>query len=139
MPIETRAAGGRSRIRYAVPAVLALLAAGMAWSFQAEEGKDVLTPSGVIYRDLCRIGASADAGRAAEAERGFTDEVHGPLHTLAADAQAMDRAAAGALLEAKQDVESAIEGRRELDFAPLIEATRRATAVVDRRDPGACR
>ena len=138
--METRAAGGRSRIRYAVPAALALLAAGMAWSFQAgEDGRAAPTPSSAIYRDLCRIGASADAGRQGEAERGFTDEVHGPLHTLAAEAGTTDRAAAGALLEAKQDVEAAIEGRRDIDFGPLIEATRRATAVVDRQDPGSCR
>ena len=60
----------------------------------------------------------------------FFDRVHQPLHELAAEVAASDRAAAARLLEAKEAVEHDLAGEPSVlraGWTGLVEATRRAT------------
>lgn len=72
-----------------------------------------------------------------ERERLFTDEVHVPLHDLAAAVEEEDRAAAATLLEMKQAVESDLAGEPvegetlEAHLDELLEATIAGLAAID--------
>lgn len=57
---------------------------------------------------LCDARAQASRSDVPRAAAVFNEEVHAFLHELAADLQEIDRAAAAALLEAKQRVEAVI-------------------------------
>jgi hypothetical protein len=90
------------------PALLVLILALAACG-----GQDVPEPTGLQARAdeamaaLCRIAAGELEGdRVAEA---FHGRVHDALHEVAAEARAVDPAAAGALLEAKAVVEADLE------------------------------
>jgi len=86
---------------------------------------------------VCRVAELARAGNAGEARRVFTNEVHGPLHTLAQQAADNgDRAAAGRLLEAKELIESASDGPSAAEAVGLARATVAAAAAAGR--PGGC-
>lgn len=96
---------------------------------------------GDVLDPLCRARdrATADAD---EARRIFLDEAHGPLHVLADEVAARDRAAAADLLETKQAVESRLEdlpldeALLARDLESLIEATVHALAVVEAESAG---
>ncbi|HSH61809.1 MAG TPA: hypothetical protein VK988_19620 [Acidimicrobiales bacterium] len=66
-------------------------------------------PYAPILPGLCSAQAAARSGDVAAASRIFTDTVHGPLHDVAEEAAASDRAAAARLLKAKQAVELGLE------------------------------
>ncbi len=94
-----------------------------------------------LYVSLCSAVAGLEAGNVDAAERLFTDRVHGPLHTLAAQTAAADRQAAARLLEAKQAVERSLPARStELagDLRSLAGRTRAALTVVGGTDVGPC-
>ena len=85
---------------------------------------------------LCRTAEAADDSVAARGV--FFDAVHQPLHQLADETAAVDRAAAAALLQAKQRVESSLETAdpplpAALD--DLIDTTGRALDTLDRPGP----
>lgn len=131
-----------SRVRLAVPVAMAGLAVGMTYVFFVRGGGTPAAARGqgaVLLSSLCEVDRLASAGDGDAAEAKFLDDVHGPMHTLAAATQVRDRAAAADLLEAKQAVELVIErGRGIDDVGDLVAATRRAATVTDRRDPGGC-
>lgn len=85
---------------------------------------------------LCKATAVA-ASQPAEAERIFRDEVHVPLHELAAEVGVGDRAVAARLLEAKNSVESDLEARPieadalEDDLSELLDATIAGLKTID--------
>ncbi len=101
-------------------------------------------PYSPILPGLCRTEAAVRSGDVAGASRIFTDTVHGPLHDVANEAAASDRAAAARLLEAKQAVELGLE-RSPADpatlgsqLARLSAATRAALLAAGRQpDPAA--
>lgn len=82
--------------------------------------------------------ASTDAD---EARRIFQDDAHVPLHDVAAEVQETDRAAAAALLEAKETVESDVEDESvdgaalESDLEDLLDATVLALRAIDVEAP----
>jgi hypothetical protein len=59
---------------------------------------------------LCEAETLASGGLVGEARRVFQDQSHAYLHELAAQLQERDRALAAQLLEAKQRVESGLQG-----------------------------
>lgn len=89
-----------------------------------------------VLPGLCRSSAAAESGDVAGAERVFADTVHGPLHDIAQEAEASDRAMAARLLEAKQAVEHHLERPQAdpaalgSDLARLSGATRAALALT---------
>lgn len=93
-------------------------------------------PYAPVLPGLCRSSAAAAAGDVAGAERVFADTAHGPLHDLARETAASDRAPASRLLEAKQaverDLERAPSGPAALgpDLARLSATTRAALALT---------
>lgn len=87
---------------------------------------------------VCRVAELARAGKPGEARRVFTNDVHGPLHTLAQEAADNgDRAAAARLLEAKELIESEPEGPTAAHADALEKATV-AAADAARRPAGGC-
>lgn len=70
-----------------------------------------------------------------EAGERFFDRVHGPLHVLADDVAEKDRGAAADLLEAKQEVEVALDpdagGDLTREFGRLLESTLAALTVLE--------
>ena len=127
-------------LRFLVPVALLAVAALMIADLVGDDDGDVsASPFSAVYSDVCAAASAAQDGEREAAERRFVDEAHGPLHDLAAASGARDRAAAGRLLEAKQRVEAAVEADApDLELADLVSTTRRAIAVADGRDPGAC-
>ena len=77
-----------------------------------------------VHTEVCRALEAAEGGDLADARRTF-DDVHVGLHDLAAAAGEDDRTASARLLEAKQEVEAALDVRslRRL-VAPVAEAVR---------------
>ena len=132
----------QERVRLLIPAALiGLVVAAMLWWTMREDDPMPATPNAAVYGHVCAVAAAAKTGDGDEAERGFVDDAHGPLHELAASAGTQDRRTAGRLLEAKQRGEAALEadGRSEAARAELVTATRRAVEVADGDDPGPCR
>jgi hypothetical protein len=90
-------------------------------------GEVPVRPEEVAFRGLCAAEEAARAGDIPEARRFFFDRSHEYLHELADRVSKSDRAVAAALLEAKERVESLIEGsdahRRDLADA-LVELQR---------------
>jgi hypothetical protein len=87
---------------------------------------------------LCRVAALAgtDPG---EAGRTFRDRAHDELHVLAAAVEPVDRAAAAALLVAKERVEADLStgaGGFAAHAAELVRATRGALRAVGLPAPG---
>lgn len=108
--------------RLLIPALLIVVAAAMlSWmmTMREDDSLPVGTPRVAAYGHVCAVANASNTGDGKEAERGFLDDAHGPLHELAASAGTEDRTAAGRLLEAKPRVERAVE-------------------VADRHDPGPC-
>ena len=85
---------------------------------------------------VCRVAALAADGDRAEAGRVFTNEVHGPLHELAAAAQSEDRGAAARLLEVKARMEASPAGPTESDAEELVTATVQATRAIGEESTG---
>jgi hypothetical protein len=88
---------------------------------------------------LCELASATDA---LQAQATFLDRSHATLHVIAAAAEARDRAAAAALLEAKQRVEAALARdhlppRFQADVESLIDATRAALDALG-LDASAC-
>lgn len=133
-----------------VPVVLVLggigIAAGGLTIFAADDHQEDSSRAGGnqahvgVVTGLCEA-ASLAASRPAEAERIFQNEVHVPLHDLAAEVGEADRAAAARLLEAKGSVESAlgagsIEGDAlEEELAGLLDATIAGLKTIDVEAP----
>jgi len=63
----------------------------------------------VAVEGLCEAETLAAGGLQDEAQQVFQDQSHAYLHELAAQLQERDRALAGQLLEAKQEVEVALQ------------------------------
>ena len=63
---------------------------------------------GRAYAGLCLTRSAARSGDVDAARDAFFDQVHQPLHELAAETGARDRAASARLLEAKEAVEAAL-------------------------------
>ena len=85
---------------------------------------------------LCRTAEVADDPAAARDV--FFDSVHQPLHQLADETAAVDRAAAAALLQAKQRVESSLESADPplpAALYELIDTTEHALDTLDRPGP----
>ncbi len=124
---------------------VALLIAGPGRGERGEVPKPAVSvdPYGLLLPGLCRTAAAVSGGDVAGASRMFTDNVHGPLHDIANEAAALDRATAARLLEAKQAVELGFE-RSPADPATLgsqlarLSATTRAALLATGRpaEPG---
>jgi hypothetical protein len=64
----------------------------------------------VAVQGLCEAEELSSGGQVEEARRVFLEKTHAYLHELAAQLQERNRALAGQLLEAKQQVESGLQG-----------------------------
>lgn len=133
-----------------VPVVLVLggiaIAAGGLTIFAADDHEDATSPGGGnqsyagVVTGLCEAAAVA-ASQPEDAERIFQDEVHVPLHELAADLGEADRAVAARLLEAKDSVESALEARPiepealDDDLSELLDVTIAGLRTIDVEAP----
>ena len=91
-------------------AVLAVIASGAltSWWGMAPVAADDLRSQ------TCQLAVVAAADPAAGAD-GFMTDVHGPMHTVAADLLATDRPAAARLLEAKLGVERTIDAEASVE------------------------
>lgn len=113
-------------------AVLAVVTSGVltSWWGTAPVAADDLRSR------TCELAALAVDDPSAAAD-GFMSDVHGPMHTVAADLMATDRSAAARLLEAKLGVESAIdvaagaEGDLSVRLAELAERLPGATSCEE--------
>ena len=135
--VQVKARTRRPRPLVAAVAALVILAVAglLARSTLMDNGDSDRDPT---VSAVCRVAELAGDGQAGEARRVFTNDVHGPLHTLAQEAaDAGDRAAAGRLLEAKELIESAPEGPTAADADLLMTATV-AAAKAAGRPPGGC-
>jgi len=114
---------------------------GRAGRDEAPRAAAPMDPYAPVLPGLCDSSAAAGRGDVASAERIFTDTVHGPLHDIAREAGAVDRAAAARLLEAKQAVEHDFQ-RSQQDSAVLgpdlarLSSTTRAALVLTGRPGG---
>lgn len=97
----------------AVPLIGVLISA--CTTGQSREQPDAAGELVAIAEELCRAAAQQDAD---EAAAGFL-RVHGPLHDLAEQVANVDRAVAGQLLRAKQQVEADLDAEAP---APLLSA-----------------
>ena len=93
-------------------------------------------PPGTDYADAVAALCEARQAKPDEAADLFLDRAHGPLHELADEIASEDREATAELLEAKQEVEHALESpehgaglRRDLDR--LIETTVASLSLID--------
>lgn len=127
-----------------VAAGIAVVAGGMFVS-QDDHEEEAPTPHGggsyvAAVTGLCEARRVA-ASDPDEALRLFQDEAHVPLHDLAAEVGERDRAAAAALLEAKQTVESEVENEPlegdalEADLDDLLDATVSGLAAIEVEAP----
>ena len=123
------------------PAVVALAVVGMACGPGSDD--EATGASGryaALHRGLC--DTSARAADVATARRTFYDGPHQPLHELAAATSRVDRPAAARLLEAKEAVETDLNGTGQAlgaDLDRLLEATRRAISAVGEPEPAPCK
>lgn len=133
---------GRRGWRCAVAVALAVLAAGVAVVGCRDDSDAAVRPYAQMEQGLRRARERAGAGDAAGARREFFDAAHDPLHRLAAEVAARDRASAAPLLEAKQVVERSMEeGSRTLadDLDRLEAAADDALAIVGTASRGGSR
>lgn len=124
-----------TRVRLA-PALLLALSLAQAACSAGTEDPATQDEFSMAAEGLCRTADVADDPTAAR--KVFYDTVHQPLHQLADDTAAEDRAAAAALLEAKQRVEAALDASDPSLAAAvddLVDATSRALATLDRPEP----
>ena len=70
-----------------------------------------------LVSDLCAAIESTEEDDEDGPRRIFEDEIHSPLHELAAEVEAVDREAAANLLVAKNNVETAFDSRAPRDSA----------------------
>lgn len=133
-----------------VPVVLVLggigIAAGGLTIFAGDDHEEDLSPAGGnqayvgVVTGLCEAAAAA-ATEPEDAERIFQDQVHVPLHELAAEVGEADRAVAARLLEAKDSVESALEAppiradALEDDLSELLDATIAGVRTIEMEAP----
>lgn len=84
---------------------------------------------------LCATQRLAAGGDTESARTLFFDQVHDPLHTLAAEVEEKDRRAAATLLQAKQQVEAQFQAETDTTVLAshvgrLIDAMHKAMAVL---------
>lgn len=77
---------------------------------------------------LCEAETLAAGGLQSEARRVFQNQSHAYLHELAAQLEQRDRVLAGQLLEAKQEVEVALQGGSDPETLALRIGALRAVA-----------
>lgn len=122
---------------------IALLAVGV-WATAPSDSSDddrTAVADDATHRDLCAALDAATAGDVETARTIFRDDVHGPLHDIAAAAQRVDRSAAAQLLEAKQQTEADLVTAPErvaADLAALAPTVRTALLATGRPSPAAC-
>ena len=123
----------------------AAAAVGLTIAALSFEPEDKAPPGAAraAHAAVCDSLAAARSGDAAAARMVFVDRAHEGLHQLAADTADQDRAAAAELLEAKQEVESALTGpprRLAIALDLLAPSVRRAMSVTDADTvpPSAC-
>lgn len=131
---DAAGAEGRRAWRGALALALAVTATALA-APGCRGGTDAVAerPYAQMEQGLRRARERAEAGDAAGARREFFDSAHDPLHRLAAEVVARDRASAARLLEAKQAVERSLdEGSPSLadDLDRLEAAARDALGFV---------
>lgn len=128
-----------------VVAGIAVVVGGMTIFAEDDHDAEASVPGGGgsyvgAVTGLCEARRVAEA-EPDEAARLFTDEAHVPLHDLAAEVEDEDRAAAAALLEAKQAVESDLDDEPlqgetlEADLDELLKATVSGLAAIDVEAP----
>ncbi len=96
---------------------------------------------GRAYAGLCNTSSAARSGDVGAARDAFFDQAHQPLHELAAETAARDRAASARLLEAKEAVEAGLSQASatlasELDG--LVAAAGAAIGAVGEARPPPC-
>ncbi|HEU4354677.1 MAG TPA: hypothetical protein VFT27_03735 [Actinomycetota bacterium] len=99
----------RPRFAAASMTVLTLVAASCSAQASGQGDGSSATagdPEIQAYLALCSARDAAAADDLASAEATFEDDAHEALHHLAAEVQSTDRPAAGALLQAKSEVEA---------------------------------
>jgi hypothetical protein len=151
MPFTAEARRTR-RSRWALIPLLVLVAAvpvtvlAVTRSGGSDEANDgeATSPAARTHAGLCTALALADDDDVSGARAAFYDRSHDGLHELAATATDVDPAAAARLLEAKQRVESLLDGgaptRADLTSAlgGLADATARAAEDVGEPDVKGC-
>lgn len=121
-------------------AVLAILATGAgACSDGSSDAAPSDLPAERVTRGLCEAAAADDL---ADAEQSF-GAVHGGLHEIARALQEVDRKAAAALLEAKQEVEDDFHRRApaselDPDLDRLVATTLAGLDRLDANGDAAC-
>lgn len=101
-------------------------------------------PYAPVLPGLCRSSAAVSSGDIAGADQVFADTIHGPLHDIAREAGAVDRAMAARVLEAKQAVEQDLErsqpdpGVLGPNLDRLISTTRAALALTGHPSAHVC-
>lgn len=120
---------------------LVSVVAALAFVTACDSGGGDSSPWSATVAGLCAAADQARAGETTDARRTFLDESHDALHRLADDATERDRAAAAALLEAKEQVEAGFEAESPtlpVDLETLVEATRAAVRVTGDPVPRPC-
>jgi hypothetical protein len=109
---------------------VALLAAACGAGETAETGSRTAETARFLgaLDGLCQTQAFAQQRQYSEARQTFQDQSHQYIHDLAARVQPQDAAAAGTLLETKQQVETAL---RDPSFYGPEEVDRRVVALQD--------
>lgn len=118
--------------------------AGVLVTGCGEDGSSA--PASRFARAVAGLCAAADQARGGDidAARGtFFDQAHDDLHQLADVAARDDRGSAAALLEAKETVESGLEGAAQPgaladDINALVAATRAAVDATGALVPAGC-
>lgn len=126
----------RRESRSKFPAVLFVATALFLAACGSDNGTDTFnseSPDNRALSSLCRAVALANNGDGEQASAVFRNDVHRSLHDLAARTSRRDRAVTADLLEAKHEVETAIDDH-EAELGPplasLLAATRAAITVT---------
>lgn len=102
--------------------------------------RDTTSPYDSVVAGLCTAERRADAGDTNGARTAFLDQAHAGLHELAAATQQRDRTRAGALLEAKERVETDLSASSQAplpaDLRVLVDRTVAATIAVGQPSRG---
>jgi hypothetical protein len=93
-----------------VAVVVTVLAAACTGSDGKRSSQPQPSRPEVAVQGLCEAEELSSGGQVDEARTVFLDESHAYLHELAAQLQEGNRALAGQLLEAKQEVERGLQG-----------------------------
>lgn len=133
--------------RLVFAALAVAVAVGVGAVLATDEGPPPSSPLpggsvGETVLGLCAAADAASAGTVEGARDAFYDRSHEGLHALARLAGDADRAATARLLEAKRDVEAALEDARASEalaagLRELLDRTRAAAIAVD-ADPPPC-